>query len=61
MIATVSVHRLKNSTGSHCPAHHCIFHTLFGHNESEQQSVARNRQLVVDAALRCLHPVEHWA
>lgn len=59
MIATVSVHRLISSIGTHCLANYCTFHTLFGHNESEQQSVARNRQLVVGAALRCLHPVEY--
>lgn len=54
---TVDVHRLISSICTHNVANRYTFHTLFGGNESEQQSLARNRQLVVDATLRYLRPV----
>lgn len=54
---TVDVHRLISSICTHNVANRYTFHTLFGGNESEQQSIARNRQLVVDATLRYLRPV----
>lgn len=53
---TVDVHRLISSICTHNVANRYTFHTLFGGNESEQQSIARNRQLVVDATLRYLRP-----
>lgn len=54
---TVDVHRLISSICTHNVSNRYTFHTLFGGNESEQQSIARNRQLVVDATLRYLRPV----
>lgn len=54
---TVDVHRLISSICTHNVSNRYTFHTLFGGNESEQQSLARNRQLVVDATLRYLRPV----
>ncbi|MDW8846682.1 TetR family transcriptional regulator [Erwinia sp. MMLR14_017] len=54
---TVDVHRLISSICTHNVANRYTFHTLFGGNENEQQSLARNRQLVVDATLRYLRPV----
>lgn len=53
---TVDVHRLISSICTHNVANRYTFHTLFGGNETEQQSIARNRQLVVDATLRYLRP-----
>ncbi|AUX73023.1 TetR family transcriptional regulator [Erwinia pyrifoliae] len=58
-IATVDVHRLISSICTHCVANRYTFHTLFANNESEQQILARNRQLVIDATLRYLRPVEY--
>jgi len=54
---TVDVHRLISSICTHNVANRYTFHTLFGGDENEQQSLARNRQLVVDATLRYLRPV----
>ncbi|WP_338556719.1 TetR family transcriptional regulator [Erwinia sp. E_sp_B04_7] len=56
-VDTVDVHRLISSICTHNVSNRYTFHTLFGGNESEQQSIARNRQLVVDATLRYLRPV----
>ncbi|WP_158784390.1 TetR family transcriptional regulator [Pantoea sp. BAV 3049] len=53
---TVDVHRLISSICTHNVSNRYTFHTLFGGNETEQQSIARNRQLVVDATLRYLRP-----
>lgn len=47
----VDVHRLISSICTHNVANRYTFHTLFGADESEQQTIARNRQLVVDATL----------
>ncbi|MTD25490.1 TetR/AcrR family transcriptional regulator [Erwinia sorbitola] len=55
-VATVDVHRLISSISFHNVANHYTFNALFGGNETEQQSIARNRQLVVDATLRYLRP-----
>ena len=55
-VDTVDVHRLISSICTHNVSNRYTFHTLFGGNESEQQSIARNRQLVVDATLRYLRP-----
>ena len=55
-VQTVDVHRLISSICTHNVANRYTFHTLFGGDESEQQSIARNRQLVVDATLRYLRP-----
>lgn len=54
---TVDVHRLISSICTHNVANRYTFHTLFGGDETEQQSIARNRRLVVDATLRYLRPV----
>ena len=53
---TVDVHRLISSICTHNVSNRYTFHTLFGGEENEQQSIARNRQLVVDATLRYLRP-----
>ncbi len=53
---TVDVHRLISSICTHNVSNRYTFHTLFGGDENEQQSIARNRQLVVDATLRYLRP-----
>lgn len=55
-VNTVDVHRLISSICTHNVSNRYTFNTLFGDNESEQQSIARNRQLVVDATLRYLRP-----
>ena len=55
-VTTVDVHRLISSISFHNVGNHYTFHTLFGGNETEQQSLARNRRLVVDATLRYLRP-----
>ncbi|HBV38173.1 MAG TPA: TetR family transcriptional regulator [Erwinia sp.] len=55
-VNTVDVHRLISSICTHNVSNRYTFNTLFGNNESEQQSIARNRQLVVDATLRYLRP-----
>ncbi|MEN5015087.1 TetR/AcrR family transcriptional regulator [Erwinia sp. Eh17-17] len=55
-VRTVDVHRLISSISFHNVANHYTFNTLFGGNETGQQSIARNRQLVVDATLRYLRP-----
>lgn len=54
---TVDVHRLISSICTHNVSNRYTFHTLFGGGESEQQSISRNRQLVVDATLRYLRPI----
>ncbi|MGB9096754.1 TetR family transcriptional regulator [Erwinia sp.] len=54
---TVDVHRLISSICTHNVSNRYTFNTLFGGGESEQQSISRNRQLVVDATLRYLRPV----
>lgn len=56
-VETVDVHRLISSICTHNVSNRYTFHTLFGGNENEQQSLERNRQLVVDATLRYLRPV----
>ncbi|MEN4977094.1 TetR/AcrR family transcriptional regulator [Erwinia billingiae] len=53
---TVDVHRLISSICTHNVSNRYTFNTLFGGGESEQQSISRNRQLVVDATLRYLRP-----
>jgi len=55
-VDTVDVHRLISSICTHNVANRYTFHTLFGGNETEQQSIVRNRRLVVDATLRYLRP-----
>jgi len=55
-VTTVDVHRLISSISFHNVANHYTFKTLFGGNESEEQSLTRNRKLVVDATLRYLRP-----
>lgn len=55
-VTTVDVHRLISSISFHNVANHYTFNTLFGGHETEQQSLARNRRLVVDATLRYLRP-----
>lgn len=55
-VTTVDVHRLISSISFHNVANHYTFNTLFGGHETEQQSIARNRRLVVDATLRYLRP-----
>jgi len=55
-VNTVDVHRLISSICTHNVSNRYTFNTLFGNNESEQQSIARNRQLVVDATLCYLRP-----
>ncbi len=55
-VDTVDVHRLISSICTHNVSNRYTFHTLFGGEESEQESTARNRQLVVDATLRYLRP-----
>ncbi|WP_042958807.1 TetR family transcriptional regulator [Erwinia tasmaniensis] len=52
----VDVHRLISSICTHNVANRYTFHTLFGANESERQTLARNRRLVVDATLRYVRP-----
>lgn len=54
---TVDVHRLISSICTHNVSNRYTFSTLFGGGESEQQSISRNRQLVVDATLRYLRPI----
>ncbi|MBN7120127.1 TetR family transcriptional regulator [Erwinia billingiae] len=54
---TVDVHRLISSICTHNVSNRYTFNTLFGGGESEQQSISRNRQLVVDATLRYLRPI----
>ncbi|QBR52248.1 TetR/AcrR family transcriptional regulator [Erwinia sp. QL-Z3] len=54
---TVDVHRLISSICTHNVSNRYTFNTLFGGSESEQQSISRNRQLVVDATLRYLRPI----
>lgn len=53
---TVDVHRLISSICTHNVSNRYTFHNLFGGVENEQQSIARNRQLVIDATLRYLRP-----
>ncbi|MCX8956362.1 TetR family transcriptional regulator [Erwinia psidii] len=53
---TVDVHRLISSICTHNVANRYTFNTLFGGNETEQQSIDRNRRLVVEATLRYLRP-----
>jgi len=53
-ITTVDVHRLISSISFHNVANHYTFNALFGGSETGQQSLARNRKLVVDATLRYL-------
>lgn len=55
-IATVDVHRLIGNICTHNVANRYTFQTLFAGNEGEQQTVARNRQLVVNATLVYLRP-----
>lgn len=55
-VETVDVHRLISSICTHNVSNRYTFHTLFGGSETEQQSIARNRQLVVEATLRYLRP-----
>lgn len=55
-IETVDVHRLISSICTHNIANRYTFHTLFGGGESLQQSIVRNRKLVVDATLCYLRP-----
>lgn len=54
---TVDVHRLISSICTHNVSNRYTFNTLFGGGESVQQSISRNRQLVVDATLRYLRPI----
>ncbi|WP_261640797.1 TetR/AcrR family transcriptional regulator [Erwinia mallotivora] len=56
-VATVDVHRLISSICTHNVANRYTFHTLFGNDETEQQSITRNRRLVVEATLRYLRPL----
>jgi len=53
-VTTVDVHRLISSISFHNVANHYTFNALFGGSETGQQSLARNRKLVVDATLRYL-------
>lgn len=53
---TLDVHRLISSICTHNVANHYTFNTLFGGQETEEQSIARNRCLVVEATLRYLRP-----
>jgi len=55
-VATVDVHRLISSICVHNVSNRYTFSSLFGNGESENQSIQRNRQLVVDATLRYLSP-----
>ncbi|MGE9549759.1 TetR family transcriptional regulator [Erwinia amylovora] len=55
-VETVDVHRLISSICTHNVCNRYTFHTLYGGSETEQQSIARNRQLVVEATLRYLRP-----
>jgi len=57
-VETVDVHRLISSICTHNVSNRYTFNTLFGGGESEQRSIARNRQLVVDATLRYLRPAD---
>ncbi|MEM6160997.1 TetR family transcriptional regulator [Erwinia sp. P6884] len=50
-VDTVDVHRLISSICTHNVANRYTFNTLFGNGESEQQNIARNRRLVVEATL----------
>ena len=52
----VDVHRLISSICTHNVSNRYTFHALFGGSENEEQSIARNRQLVVDATLCYLRP-----
>lgn len=56
-VATVDVHRLISSICFHTVSNRYTFHSLFGDNADESLNISRNRQLVVDATLRYLHPL----
>jgi AcrR family transcriptional regulator len=49
---TVDVHRLLSSICVHHVSNRYTFHTLFTPNDSEEDSIRRNRQLAVTATLR---------
>lgn len=57
-VSTVDVHRLISSICFHNVSNRYTFNSLFGSEETESQSIKRNRKLVVDATLRYLHPAE---
>lgn len=55
-IDTVDVHRLISSICVHHVANRYTFNTLFTPNDSEAESIRRNRQLAVDATLGYICP-----
>ena len=57
-VSTVDVHRLISSICFHNVSNRYTFNSLFGSEETESQSITRNRKLVVDATLRYLHAPE---
>ncbi|MFG1172794.1 TetR/AcrR family transcriptional regulator [Erwiniaceae bacterium CAU 1747] len=58
-VSTLDVHRLISSICFHNVSNRYTFNSLFGSDESESQSIRRNRQLVVEATLRYLQPCPH--
>lgn len=53
---TVDVHRLISSICTHNVSNRYTFKTLFGGGENDEQIIARNRRLVVEATLGYLRP-----